>query len=375
MAEDEDDASKTEEPTPKKLSQAKDKGQTAQSQEVKHWVILFGAAVGVMFLSPWMAEKVAHSSAKFITTPDLFDMDFGNLREVLIDVSIDMMIVMAPIFGILVVLALGAGLVQSGMIWAPDKLVPKLSTISPIKGLGRIFSVKGLVEFAKSMAKILIVAIISFWLAFGMLGDIELGPFLSLPATMERMFDLVVIMTLATFFVMSAIAGLDFAYQRYAFLKQMKMTKQEVKDEMKQSEGDPQVKARIRKLRMERAQRRMMAAVPTSDVVVTNPTHYAIALTCKMEDMAAPKVVAKGIDEVALRIREVADENDVPIVENPPLARALYAACELDDDVPVEHYQAVAEVIGYIMRLKGPGGGGGGLGGGLGDDDGQATRH
>ena len=371
MAEDEDDTSKTEDATPKKLSQAKDKGQTAQSQEIKHWVILFGAAMSVMFFSPWMAAKVFDTSSKFIVSPDIIDVNFEHLRLVLADLLLDLLVVVSPIFLLLIVLALGAGLVQSGLIWAPEKIIPKASNVSPIKGVTRIASIKGLVEFAKGMFKIMIVAVVSFWLAIGIMDDIEIEPFYSLAAMMEKMFDLVVLMTLATFFVMTAIAGLDIAYQKFNFAKQMKMTKQEVKDEMKQSEGDPQVKARIRKLRMERAQQRMMSAVPTADVVVTNPTHFAVALAYKMEDMAAPKVVAKGIDEVALRIRSVAEENEVPIVENPPLARALFAACELEDDVPVEHYQAVAEVIGYIMRLKGPGGGGGGLGGG----DGQATRH
>ena len=153
--------------------------------------------------------------------------------------------------------------------------------------------------------------------------------------------------------VMTAIAGLDYLYQRYLFMKQMKMSKQDVKDEHKQSEGDPQVKARIRKLRAERAQRRMMAAVPEADVVITNPTHYAVALMYKMEEMTAPKLVAKGVDSLAFRIRQVAEENDVPLVENPPLAWALYSAVELDEEIPPEHYKAVAEVIGYVLRLRG----------------------
>ena len=373
MAEEQDDASKTEEPTPKKLSQAKEKGQTAQSQEIKHWFILLGVALSIMIFGPWMADNVAVSIQKFIAQPDVIAVDTEHLRLVLVRILFDMLLVSAPLFGILVILALASGLVQSGLIWAPDKLMPKWSTISPIKGLGRIFSIRGLVEFAKGMFKISIVTIVAFWLAITMLGDIELMPFFVMSEVLSRLFDLIVIMVLATFGVMTAIAGLDFAYQKYAFIKQMRMTKQEVKDEMKNAEGDPQVKARIRQLRMQRAQQRMMAAVPEADVVVTNPTHYAVALAYKMEEMAAPKVIAKGLDEVALRIREVAEEHDVPVVENPPLARALHAACELDDDIPVEHYQAVAEVIGYIMRLKGHGGGGG-QGGGLGGD-GQPTRH
>ena len=142
-------------------------------------------------------------------------------------------------------------------------------------------------------------------------------------------------------------------YQKFAHQKEMRMTKQEVKDEQKQSEGDPQIKSRIRRLRMERAQRRMMAAIPEADVVITNPTHYAVALKYKMEVMPAPMLVAKGVDTLALKIREVAEAHDVPVVENPPLARALYAAVEIDEEIPEEHYMAVAEVIGYVMRLRG----------------------
>jgi flagellar biosynthetic protein FlhB len=153
--------------------------------------------------------------------------------------------------------------------------------------------------------------------------------------------------------VMTAIAILDYMYQKFEFIKQMKMTHNDVKDEHKQSEGDPLIKSRIRKIRMERAQARMMAAVPRADVIVTNPTHYAIALEYKMDSMSAPRLVAKGADFVAQRIRERAEELEIPIVENPPLARALYATVELEEEVPPEHYKAVAEVIGYVMRLKG----------------------
>ena len=162
-----------------------------------------------------------------------------------------------------------------------------------------------------------------------------------------------ILLTAGTAAVMTVVAALDYAFQRRSFIKQMRMTKQEVRDEHKQAEGDPQIKARIRRLRMERAQKRMMAAVPEADVVITNPTHFAVALAYDMEAMSAPRLVAKGADVLAQRIREVAEENEVPLVENPPLARALYASVELDQEIPPEHYQAVAQVIGYVMRLKG----------------------
>jgi len=170
---------------------------------------------------------------------------------------------------------------------------------------------------------------------------------------LDRIHEIALVIAAATVMVMTVIAALDFMYQRYNQYKNLRMTKQEVKDEHKQSEGDPHVKARIRRLRQERAQQRMMAAVPEADVVITNPTHYAVALEYKMETMPAPRLVAKGVDSLAQRIRETAEEHEVPLVENPPLARALYAAIELDEEIPAEYYQAVAEVIGYVMRLKG----------------------
>jgi flagellar biosynthetic protein FlhB len=170
---------------------------------------------------------------------------------------------------------------------------------------------------------------------------------------LDRLLTISVWFTLAAVGVMTAISALDYSYQKAKSIKQMKMSKQEIKDENKQSEGDPQVKARIRQIRSERAQQRMMASVPDADVIVTNPTHYAIALKYKMQEMQAPILVAKGVDEVAARIRKCGEENDIPIVENPPLARALFASVEIDEEVPAEHYMAVAEVIGYVMRMRG----------------------
>ena len=172
-------------------------------------------------------------------------------------------------------------------------------------------------------------------------------------AILDKILNIAILISAGTIAVMTAIAALDFMFQKYQFTKQMRMSKQEVKDEHKQSEGDPQVKARIRALRQQRARERMMAAVPEADVVITNPTHYAVALKYDMEEMPAPKLIAKGIDTLAFRIREVAEEHDIPIVENPPLARALHASVELDEEIPPEHFVAVAEVIGYVMRMKG----------------------
>ena len=230
---------------------------------------------------------------------------------------------------------------------------PELKKISLISGAKRVLGSRAVIEFIKGMLKLSLVAIVAFTMALPVLMDIELFPMRSIEATLDRMYLVVLMLMAGTIAVMTAIAGLDFAYQKYTNHQQMKMTKQEVKDEHKQQEGDPLVKSRIRQLRMERARQRMMASVPKADVIITNPTHYAVALEYKMDSMPAPKLLAKGVDEVAQRIRNVAEEHGVPIVENPPLARALYATVDLDEEIPEEHYKAVAEIIGYVMRLKG----------------------
>jgi flagellar biosynthetic protein FlhB len=352
MAE-EDDSQKTEDPSDKKLGRAKDQGQVAQSQEVKSWLILLGGTGGLIALGPHMAESLKRTMLPYIERADAVPVDFNHLHVLLADLSVEIGIVLAPILGLLFVLAIIANVGQFGLIFAPEKIQLDLSKLSLIKGIKRMVSVRALMEFLKGILKLVAVGVVSFAMALPLLDDIRLIPFMEIGQSMDRIQLVATMLSIGTVGVMTLIAAMDFAFQRYSFRKQMRMSKQEVKDEYKQAEGDPHVKARIRKVRMERAQQRMMAAVPTADVVVTNPTHYAIALEYKMNEMPAPKVVAKGIDHLALRIRAVAEENDVPVVENPPLARALYASVELDDEIPPEHFKAVAEVIGYVMRLKG----------------------
>ena len=349
----EDDASKTEDPTAKKLSKGREEGTVAMSMEIKSWMILLGSAFAVGLFAPWMMRGVSHVGSTFIFEPHAIPMDFEHLRLLFSDLFIRLGILLAPVMALLFFLAIFASVGQTGFMYSPKKLKPKLSKFSPKQGIKKIVSVKSFIEFVKGIFKLSIVTAVAFSLAVPLLDDIQLIPSFELPYTLDRMHDIAIILISATVAVMTAIAALDYMYQRYAFIKQMKMTKQEVKDEHKQSEGDPMVKSRIRRLRHERAMQRMMAAVPRADVVITNPTHYAVALEYKMEVMPSPKLIAKGIDELAHRIRDVAEENDIPVVENPPLARALYAAVDLDEEIPAEHYKAVAEVIGYVMRLKG----------------------
>lgn len=353
MADEEDDSQKTEEPSDRKLSRARDKGQVASSQEVKSWFVLLAGAAGILMMGPYVARQLRLVGLPYIERPDQIPANFESLRAVMTQSLMDAGWALAPFLLLLLVMAIAGNVMQSGLIFAPEKIKPDISKISPLSGVKRIISVKGFAEFVKSILKLVLVATVAIALTVPLLHDMPLLPAESMGSIVERIQDITVMIVVASAMVMTAIAGIDFAFQKYQFTKSMRMTKQEVKDEHKQAEGDPHVKGRIRALRMQRARERMMSNVPNADVVITNPTHYAVALEYKMEDMSAPKLIAKGIDSLAMRIRAVAEEHDIPIIENPPLARALHAAVELDQEIPPEHFVAVAEVIGYVMRLKG----------------------
>ncbi|NQU56174.1 MAG: flagellar biosynthesis protein FlhB [Rhodospirillales bacterium] len=352
MAED-DDAQKTEDPTEKRKDKSRSDGEVASSQEIKSWMALLGGAFGLLVLAPGIGTNIRLIGAKFIESPEAIPLDQRHLQSIFSQVLIDTALAVGPVLLLLMLLAFISNVAQTGFIWAPKKIVPTLNKISMLKGVKRMFSLRSVNEFVKGLLKLTLVTIVGLTVAAPFMTDLSLFMDRSLGDMLDRLLLISVWFTLASVAVMAVIASIDLAYQIYSQKKQLMMSKQEVKDENKQSEGDPQVKARIRQIRYERAQQRMMASVPDADVVITNPTHFAVALKYKMADMQAPVLVAKGVDTLALRIREVAEENDIPIVENPPLARALYAAVELDEEVPEEHYMAVAEVIGYVMRMRG----------------------
>ena len=352
MAE-EDEASKTEEPTEKKISDARSKGNVAQSQEIKNWAVLLGGTGSLIFLAPMMANGVREIGTKFVHQPDMISFDFEHLRLMLANVFWDLLLVVSPFMLIMVIFAILANVGQFGFLVSTHKIKPELDKISVLKGAKKLFSSRTFVEFLKGIFKLVIVSLVSFSLALPFLGDVELLSQIDLLLTLDRIHLIAIALAAGTIGVMTALAALDFMYQKHTFTKQMRMTQQEVKDETKQQEGDPQVKSRIRKVRMERHQQRMMQAVPDADVVITNPTHFAIALQYKLGEMDAPICVAKGVDHLAFRIREVAEEHDVPIVENRPLARALYDTVELEQEIPHEHFTAVAEIIGFVMRQRG----------------------
>jgi flagellar biosynthetic protein FlhB len=273
-----------------------------------------------------------------------FGAFFTALAQEIIGVALVPMVVLA-------VIAIVANLIQHRPLVSLSPLAPRLSKISPLSGAQRLFSRDSLVNFAKGLAKIGVVGAVMFYALWPERDRLESmitsDPVVLLPIAQE----LVLKLFWACIAAMTVIAAADFAYQRQRWWTKHKMTLQEVRDEFKQMEGDPKIKGRVRQIRMERARRRMMAQVPQATVVIANPTHFAVALKYD-RTMPAPLCVAKGADDVALRIRGVAEEHEVPVVENPPLARALYASVEIDQAIPTEHFKAVAQVIGYVMRLR-----------------------
>jgi len=352
MADDQDDSQKTEEPTDKKLQEAQEKGEVAKSQEIKHWFILSSVAVIILVsakqvmsgLRDLLGGIIGNSSHMMTGSYDLLDFSSELMSKVFGFMTLPIIILMIG--------ALLGSVLQHKPMFTGEKIKPKLSKISPLAGLKRLFSMQNFVEITKSILKIMIVGSVVIYLVWPERHQLEI----MMTHTPGEIGDIIYMMVLRIFggvvAVMAAIAGLDFMFQKFQFTKKMRMSKQEIKDEMKQTDGDPHVKGRLRQIRLERARNRMMAAVPEADVVVTNPTHFAVALKYDQGKMEVPVVVAKGADHMALKIREVAKENNVPILENPSLARALYATVDIDEEIQEDHYKAVAELIGYIMRLK-----------------------
>jgi flagellar biosynthetic protein FlhB len=352
MSDDTDNSQKTEEPSWRKLDEARSKGQVPQSREVTNWFVVLGATGGMMLFAPRIATAMQNAMFRFIEQSAELRLE-GAFREAILGTMSEVALATIPAFLVLMAAGLAGPVLQTGMIFAPDKLVPKFSHLSPGQGVKRLFSVRAFMEFLKGLLKMAVVAGVAVSLLRPELARLPMLPSLGTTAIGHEIMALSWRLAIGVIAVLTVIAIADFAYQKLSFMKSMRMSKQEVREEYKQVEGNPVFKSKLRQIRTERARRRMMAAVPGASVVVTNPTHFAVALQYEMNSAGAPRVVAKGADLIAARIREIALEHKVPIVENPVVARALYATVELDEEVPAEHYKAVAEIISYVLRLKG----------------------
>ena len=353
MSDDTDDAQKTEEPTQKKLDKARQRGDVAVSRETNTWLMLLVGTLVIGMMAPSFMNDIRLAVLPYLQTPHLIAIDPATAKQLVSDTlfSVYGAIFFPLLFFFLI--ALAGPILQNGIVYSPKALEPKIEKFNPAQGVKKLFSAKQMMEFVKGLFKLAIVGAVSLLTLLPALPGLEAVPSFSIPDFMHALHGLVMKLLIAVLAVLIVIAVLDLVFQRQQHHKKMRMTKQEVKDEFKQSEGDPMVRQRLRQIRQERARARMMQAVPEADVVVTNPTHFAVALKYRPGEMAAPTLVAKGVDAIAQKIREVAEENDIAIVENPPLARALYAGVDLEAEVPPEHYQAVAEVISYVWGLEG----------------------
>jgi flagellar biosynthetic protein FlhB len=355
MSDEPEKGDKTEQPTQKRLDDAHREGQVANSRDLTSFLML---GVGVFLLSPFGLAGFADLLpllATFLEQPHLLTGDQAQLADVVVAAGFRVALVLALPCTALMAVAILSNLVQHGAVLTLKPVTPQFSRVSPLSGLKRLFGPKSLAEAGKNIAKVILVGAAAWLAVQPVLPEISGSLELPLPAALAHLQGWLLRACGAALVVVAAIALLDVVLQRHSHFQQMKMTRRQVKDEAKQTDGDPHVKAKIRQLRMERARHRMMAAVPEATVVITNPTHFAVALRYEAGRTAAPEVVAKGTDAVAFRIRAVAIEHGVPIVETRPLARALFADVEIGQTIPHAHFAAVAEVIGFVMQQHNPG--------------------
>lgn len=351
MAE-ESDLERTEPATPKRLEKAREEGQVARSQELTTFTLLMVAAAGLLFLGASVMDKLL----KIMKIGMQMERDLAFQPDLMLnrfyELAFEGLIAIAPLLLLLVIVAFFAPMLLSGWMISAKALMPKFDRINPIKGFGRIFSIRSLIELIKAIAKAIVIGGIAALVMWHNKEDVMSLLTVPVDSGISRTGDYLAMSFLLTVGAMILIVVIDVPFQIWEHAKQLRMTKEEIRKEHKEDEGDPFVKARIRSLQRETARRRMMTEIPKADVIVTNPTHYAVALKYKSETMRAPTVVAKGVHLLAVRIREMAEEHRVPILEAPPLARALYYHAELESEIPEKLYTAVAEVLAYVFQLR-----------------------
>lgn len=351
MAEEADQEDKTEEPTQRRIEQAIERGEVPKSQEISTF---FGLGAGTLALmlsgSLGMREFVVEMRGLMSNAHQVAADPAGMLQMANFATKTWFSVLALP-FAFTIVAGIAGGLLMHRPLWTFDPLEPKFNRISPLAGFKRIFGKEAFVQFAKSLAKFTIVCVVMLLVLWPERGRLDLLVQLDPLKMLDAAWVLSLKLLGSVLAIFAFVAGLDVLYQRHTWRERLKMTREELKQEFKETEGSPEVKQHIRKIRQEMLKKRMMAQVPKASVIITNPTHYAVALRYET-GMNAPMVLAKGVDSLALKIREIAALHEIPIIENPPLARALHARVEIDDEIPEEHYKAVAEVIGYVMRLR-----------------------
>jgi flagellar biosynthesis protein FlhB len=343
---------KTEQPTPKKRQELRDKGEVAKSRELPSVAVLLSALIALSFFGSYTYSRIQIIMKGAFSLPTMNDLSIPEFLMFAQKVTTDFILALSPLLAAIFVTAILSNIMQVGFVLSSESIMPKLSKIDPIKGFGRLFSKQGLMEFVKSLIKIIIVSGIAYLTikremnTVAHLGEMELN------AIFAYIFIVFFKIFIRCGMAMIFLAVMDYAFQKWDFEKRNKMTKQEVKDEFKRTEGDPLIKSRIKSIQMEMARKRMMQAVPEADVVITNPTHLAVALTYDSSSMDAPKLIAKGAGKIAKKIKDLAEKHDIPIVENKELARNLNSHVEIGQEIPPILFQAVAEVLAYVYKIK-----------------------
>ncbi|HEX7925847.1 flagellar biosynthesis protein FlhB [Bradyrhizobium sp. C9] len=349
MADDTED--KTEDPTQKRLDDALEKGDVVKSQEVNTWFVIAGATLVLSTFSGSIGGGILMPLRNLIANSWMIRTDGAGLLQLTQTLGYAVVAAIGVPFLMLALAAIAGNMIQHQLVWSGEQLKPKFSKISPAAGFKRLFGKQAVANFLKGLFKLIALGVVMVMVLWPdrmrMESFLRVDPAELLPAITGMTVHLLA----AVVAILAAVAIADYFFQYRTWYERHKMSLQEMKEEFKQSEGDPHVKGRIKQLRVQRAKKRMMAQVPKASVIITNPTHYSVALAYD-RSMSAPICVAKGVDNLAFKIREIAKEHDIPIVENVPLARALYATVEIDKEIPVEHYHAVAEIIGYVMRLR-----------------------
>ncbi len=344
---------KTEKATPKKRSEARKKGDVAKSREVSSVAVLLAGLSSLFLFGPFMYGHIVNLMRESFTMVGAPSLEYGEFIALSRHVVRSYIIMVLPLMVVVVVVAVASNVMQVGFMFSWEKMKPKMDKLNPIKGLGKFVSKQAFVELLKSLMKLAAVGMIAYWTVEGEMDRIRALGGMEVPAILLYILKVILKIFLRVCILLVFIAVLDHAFQKWQFEEKMKMTKQEVKEEHKRTEGDPQIKSRIRRVQIEMARKRMMQEVPKADVVVTNPVHLALAIKYDRAIMDAPKVVAKGAELVAEKIKAVAIEHGVPVVENKKLARDLYKAVEIGDGIPSDFFQTVAEVLAYVYRLKG----------------------
>ena len=351
MAEEQDNSQKTEDPTQKRQEEARKKGDIAKSQDVPVWFLMLATA-GIMAAAGPISAMIAEPLTRILDHPHAFRLSDGGAQQLMGNLLLALAPPLAIIFGAIGVGSVLGHVVQHRPLWTGEKMKPDLSKLSPLKGLQRMFGAQGWMNLLKSILKMAAITAAMIYAVWPEASAIAESGRLNPEGLLAMTQAIAGRLLLAAIVIVGIIAGLDYLWQRWSFMQRMRMSRRDIRDEVKQQEGDPHVRARLRQIRLERSRKRMMQNVQKSTVVITNPTHYSVALRYDPEVDAAPMCMAKGVDEVALRIREKAREHGIPIVENVPLARALFAAVEVEETIPREHFEAVAKVIGFVMSTS-----------------------